>query len=119
MNWYLAKIIFQIICGKGEHTPQFDEQLRLISAGDEDEALQKAKSLGEREQETFLNAHGKVVKWKFIDVAELIRLSTMVDGAEVYSHIQECDAPDLYLDMVQQKAARLNDVESKKLLHLL
>ncbi|MEP7129294.1 MAG: DUF4288 domain-containing protein, partial [Chitinophagales bacterium] len=29
MNWYLAKIVFRIICGDGLHQPQFDEQLRL------------------------------------------------------------------------------------------
>ncbi|RYY10197.1 MAG: DUF4288 domain-containing protein, partial [Chitinophagaceae bacterium] len=27
MNWYLAKLIFRIVCGQGNHTPQFDEQL--------------------------------------------------------------------------------------------
>jgi len=27
MNWYLAKLVFRIICGDGDHTPQFDEQL--------------------------------------------------------------------------------------------
>ena len=35
MKWYLAKIIYRIICGEGIHTPQFDEQLRLIHAEDE------------------------------------------------------------------------------------
>ena len=30
MKWYLAKIVYRIICGEGNHTPQFDEQLRLI-----------------------------------------------------------------------------------------
>jgi hypothetical protein len=29
MQWYLAKLVFQIICGDGNHRPQFDEQLRL------------------------------------------------------------------------------------------
>ena len=41
MKWYLAKIVFQIICGDGKHTAQFDEQLRLIAAADEDEAFGK------------------------------------------------------------------------------
>jgi hypothetical protein len=27
--------------GNGDHTPQFDEQVRLITAGDEEEALEK------------------------------------------------------------------------------
>ena len=38
MNWYLTKIVYQIICGEGNHTAQFDEQLRLIAADDEQRA---------------------------------------------------------------------------------
>ena len=32
MNWYLAKFVYRIVCGNGNHIPQFDEQLRLITA---------------------------------------------------------------------------------------
>ena len=53
MNWYLGKIIFRIICGEGTHTAQFDEQLRLIAATDEEEAFQKATTIGQREQDGF------------------------------------------------------------------
>ena len=45
MNWYMAKIVFRIICGEGHHTPQFDEQLRLIGATNEEEAFEKAKAI--------------------------------------------------------------------------
>ena len=47
MNWYLTKIVFQIICGDGDHTPQFDEQLRLIRADKKEEALLNAASFEE------------------------------------------------------------------------
>ncbi len=30
MKWYLAKLVFRIICGEGNHTPQFDEQFVLF-----------------------------------------------------------------------------------------
>ena len=46
MNWYLTKLVFRIICGEGHHTPQFDEQLRLVSATDECEAFEKAMAIG-------------------------------------------------------------------------
>lgn len=26
MNWYVAKLIFRITCGNGNHQPQFDGQ---------------------------------------------------------------------------------------------
>lgn len=89
MNWYLAKMVYRIVCGDGNHTPQFDEQLRLIRAEDELHAFQKARLLGDREQDNFLNAAQKPVHWKFIDIAELHKLDTMIDGVEMYSKIIE------------------------------
>ena len=55
MKWYLAKIVFRIICGDGKHVAQFDEQLRLISAPDEEKAFEKAQDMGRKEQDSFLN----------------------------------------------------------------
>ena len=55
MKWYLAKIVFRIICGDGKHVAQFDEQLRLISAPDEEKAFEKAQDMGRNEQDSFLN----------------------------------------------------------------
>ena len=45
MNWYLAKMVFRIVCGDGNHAAQFDEQLRLISAGSKEEAFDTAVAL--------------------------------------------------------------------------
>ena len=87
MNWYLAKMVYRIVCGEGNHTPQFDEQLRLIHAEDELHAFQKARILGDREQDNFLNAAQNPVHWNFIDIVELHKLDTMIDGAEMYSRI--------------------------------
>jgi hypothetical protein len=53
MNWFLAKIIYQIICGDGDHTPQFDEQLRLVQAESKLKAIQKAKQVGEKNSLVF------------------------------------------------------------------
>jgi hypothetical protein len=55
MNWYLSKIVFRIVCGNGDHTPQFDEQLRLVSAETKEEAFRKAQQMGKKEEETFYN----------------------------------------------------------------
>ncbi|RYG02923.1 MAG: DUF4288 domain-containing protein, partial [Chitinophagaceae bacterium] len=61
MNWYLSKLVYQIICGDGNHTPQFDEQLRLIQASDDTVAFAKARSFGYREEEVFLNQKQSLV----------------------------------------------------------
>ena len=107
MNWYLAKMVFRIICGDGAHTPQFDEQLRLIHAEDELHAFQKAQLLGEREQDNFLNAFDKPVHWKFIDVCEIHKLDDLIDGAEMYSKICEQEDADAYIHMARLRAANI------------
>jgi len=119
MNWYLSKIIFRIICGDGDHTPQFDEQLRLIIANDEEEAFSKAVRIGEKEQDGFYNHEQKVVQWKFINVAELYKISGLMDGAEVYSRIHETDDPDHYIEFTNKKAAHIQGNGTHKLLELL
>jgi hypothetical protein len=104
MNWYLTKIVYQIICGDGNHTAQFDEQLRLISAADEVEAFSKAQHIGKMEEESFYNQRQQMVSWKFINVCELYKLSELIDGAEIYSRIQEADNADRFVEMVHGKA---------------
>ncbi|MFL9484634.1 DUF4288 domain-containing protein [Chitinophagaceae bacterium LWZ2-11] len=105
--WYLAKIIYRIICGEGEHTPQFDEQLRLIFAEDDLHAFQKARLIGEREQDCFLNSINKPVHWQFIDVAEIHKLDALIDGAEMYSKICEENDAEAYIHVTKLKASHL------------
>lgn len=118
MNWYLAKIVYQIICGSGEHTAQFDEQLRLVNATDQTEAFYKSREIGRSEEDTFLNNVNKPVKWKFIDVAEVYFLDKLIDGAEVYSRIYESDDPDHYIRSVESRAAYLVETANEHTLAL-
>jgi len=112
MNWYLAKLVYRIICGDGDHTPQFDEQLRLIEAEDGLHAFNKAQAMGEREQDYFLNQERSPVQWKFINVSELQLLNTLADGVEIYSRIKEEEDADMYTHMVNIRAAHLLDRHS-------
>lgn len=107
MNSYLAKLVYRIVCGNGQHTAQFDEQVRIIVAHNEQEALQKGRNIGRQEEESFFNQKQQVVKWIFIDVAELHSLESLGDGAEVYSQIKEIDNGDDYCSFVRHKAAML------------
>ncbi len=109
MNWYIAKIIYQIICGSGDHTPQFDEQLRLISANSHLHAFQKARAMGRHEEDCFLNHVNKPVLWKFIDVAEILPLDTLADGAEMYSRINEEEDADSYIRTIRLRAESLGE----------
>ena len=107
MRWYLAKIVYRIICGDGKHTPQFDEQLRLIQANDSFQAFQKARVLGHREQDNFLNTEEKPVHWKFLDVTELLEINEFNDGLEIYSQIKEEPNANLYISNIKKKANHL------------
>ena len=118
MNWYLAKMIFRIICGDGNHTAQFDEQLRLIHAGSKEEAFNKSQALGMKEEELFFNRQQQLVQWQFISVSEIYLLSALIDGAELYSRIEEKDNADAYLHIVSKKAEQLRFGNSHELLNL-
>jgi hypothetical protein len=109
MKWFLAKLVYQIICGDGDHTAQFDEQLRLVAAEDKEAAFAKAVAVGEAEAESFYNQDQVLVRWKFIHVPELYALHGLTDGAEVYSRIREADDAAAYITFVQLKAAALQD----------
>ena len=119
MNWYLAKIIFRIVCGEGHHTPQFDEQLRLIAAENNEQAFCKARAVGEQEACCFANQQQKMVEWKFINVTELYRITEMIDGAELYSRIQETDDADVYMQLANERASFTRQYNTHSYLQLI
>jgi len=118
MNWYLAKLVFRIICGDGDHTAQFDEQLRLIAASSKEEAFNKAQQTGEKEEETFYNNKQQLVQWQFINVSEIYKISQLIDGAELYSRIEERDNAEAYIHIVNQKAENILHSQTHQLLQL-
>ena len=115
MNWYIAKIIFRIVSGEGNHTPQFDEQLRLISAGGEKEAFEKARNIGQQEEDSFVNQKNQLVHWQFINIPELHKLSSLADGDELYSRVHEYDNAKRFIDTINKKADHLRSAFSKTL----
>jgi Domain of unknown function (DUF4288) len=107
MNWYITKMVFRIICGDGNHTPQFDEQLRLMKANSREEAFHKAQTLGGREEEMFFNNNQQLVQWQFISISELYQVNEFIDGAELYSRIEEKEDADNYIHIIHKKAEQI------------
>jgi hypothetical protein len=103
MKWFIAKIIFRI-SNEGSKLAQFDEHLRLIAAADFDEAFMKARVLGISEEDTLYTNRDTLVKWEFINVAELIPIQDLKDGSELYSSIHETDEGSSYIKHVHQRA---------------
>lgn len=104
MNWYISKIVFSISSANTAHKPQFDEQLRLIAATSAEEAFLKARKLGLNEEDAYLNDCNNTVKWEFINVSEVVPLSKLEDGMELYSNIYETEEAKSYIHCVHQKA---------------
>jgi predicted RNA-binding protein with EMAP domain len=118
MNWYLAKIVFRIICGDGQHTAQFDEQLRLVAGRDKQEAFSKAQTMGKKEEDAFINQNEQLVRWQFINVSELYQLTELIDGAELYSKIEEKEHAEAYIHVIHQKAENIFFSQTHQLLQL-
>ena len=107
MNLYVAKIVFRISAQNTEHKPQFDEQLRLIYAENQEEAFLKARIIGLTEEDSFLNDKKNVVKWEFINVADITALENLEDGIELSSRIYETEEEHVHVNYVHQKAITL------------
>jgi hypothetical protein len=114
MNWFIAKMVFRIISGDGNHTAQFDEQLRLINAENEDEAFEKARQIGREEEDSFMNQKNQMVKWSFINIPELNRLPSLSDGVEIYSKVNEYDNAKGFIETVNKKAGNIGSAFFKR-----
>ncbi len=107
MNWYLAKMVYRIVSGNGSHKPQFDEQLRIIRAADQKQAYDKVISIGRSRAESFLNHKQQLVRWEFVNIAELYRLPALDDGVEIYSHLLEADNAGAFIEITNDKAEQI------------
>ncbi len=107
MNWYITKLVFQIVTSSNTGTQQFDEQLRLINAESYGKAFEKARIIGKNEEDEFLNNNKQTVKWKFVDVSELTEVKHFIDGMEMHSGIKEMDEASNYTYTIKQKSSSI------------
>lgn len=101
MNWYIAKLVFQILNNSQIH--QFDEQIRIIKAADYNEATEKALQIGKAEEDEFLNTDNHKVYWKFRAITHLSHIQNMENGSELCSQIIEKNPADNYLEAIKLK----------------
>lgn len=104
MSTYLVKLMFNINIDNDSNNSQFDEQTRVVEALSEEEAFQKARAIGRKEEETFLNSENKLVLWKFIDVMELYSISAAKDGEQIYSSTHKKTDTNSFINYIRQKA---------------
>jgi hypothetical protein len=105
MNWYIAKLVFQIV--NKSTKLQFEEQWRLIMAEDMNEVFLKAKILAKQSEDKFLDNHNQWVHWKFKAITVLSQIEHLSDGIELSSSIVEMRESDHYLERIQLKQKAL------------
>lgn len=109
MKWFAVNCIYQVICGEGKHTPQFNEQTRLIQAGGIMQALDKAKLNAVHFNPSFNNCNGDKVVWKFIGVGGISAVEELADGVEVSSRIIEPKSVAQYLEKLAHRNKSLTN----------
>jgi hypothetical protein len=108
-KWFIAKIVFNIVTGSNRTKSQFEEQLRLVEAESIEEALLKARAIGIGEEEDFVNDDGRLTKWEFVDVAELLPIASLNSGVEIYSQIHETEESRQYIHSIHQRGIDLRN----------
>lgn len=111
MNWYIAKVVFNITNQESAQS-QFEEQLRLIEATSVEDAYLKAKTIGINSEEVFSN-NNQITKRAFVDVADLMELSSLKNGTELYSRIHRTTESRSYIHLMHQRgmAIRLSAIQ--------
>ena len=104
----MVKMVFRIVCNTQSGKAQFDEQWWLINGPSEQEALQKARNKGFSEEDSFTGPYTGSVRWKFIEVTDIIQLGELQETHNLLSRIEETDDLKGYLTFVQRKAESIS-----------
>lgn len=107
MEKYLAKLIFNINIDNGRDASQFDEQIRIIESRSVEDAFYKARVIGKKEEETFMDANNELVSWEFIDVADVYPLGELKDGGQVFSNTHKTNDTGSFIKFVRQKSMEI------------
>lgn len=87
-QWYTAKCLYWAEHNGPEppHLPLYETRYLLISAPDEDGAMEKALQIAKDRQHSYLNQYGATVSWKLKQVLEVKEIFNfeLKDGMEIY-----------------------------------
>src|SRR5690606_26913937 len=90
MKAYTAQIIFRIKCGDVS-SEQYEEQWRLVYADDERHALQVARQIRLKDATTFIDRHGRTIKWELVAI-KYIQPVSLENGSLLISTVKEVEA---------------------------
>ena len=107
MKRYLVKLMFNVNINNGANNSEFDEQVRIIESASIENAFLKARSIGRKEEETFMNDLNEPIKWLFIDVVEIYPLEDIKDGEQVYSNTRKIKDTGSFISYIRQKSMEI------------
>lgn len=87
MNTYIVQILYKIKTIP-QGVEQYDEQWRVLFAENEREAISKAHEIAQKEEEQFVDRHGRPVSWELIGIKDLQPFE-IKDGSLVCSNVKE------------------------------
>ena len=87
MAYFCAQLL--IVCIVNRKKPRkrntWDHSFVLIQAKSYEEAFRRALEIGREQETTYLNQQGEKVRWAFVRVESIKRLSHSLDGQEAGS----------------------------------
>jgi hypothetical protein len=91
MNYYIAKLVFQIQVINAKRKIQYEEKLVCINASDMTYAYSRASALALKHETEFMNDNHHHLSWKFLGITDLVPMDKMEADLELYSEIKEQD----------------------------
>ena len=116
MEWYVAKMVYQVVNTKKSHAPQIDEQYKLIQADDRAWAWEKANILGKLGECKLEGIKQESVQWKFINVVDLFEIGELKDGVELFSGTDEPEDIEEYMAVSGMRAKRIMEAFNNQLI---
>ncbi len=107
MNWYLVKLVYKIQQAVEQKSAEFDEQYRLIEADSAEEAMTKSKILGVKNELRSETEDGRLILWKFIDIAFVKQMGELTDGIELCSTTYFADDAVQYEKFIHHQAEKV------------
>ena len=89
MKTYTTQIVYCIEC-EGRPTDQYEEQWRLVYAENEQAAVIEARKIGNNEETTIIDRHGRDIRWRLIAVKDLQEVA-LSNGCLLFSLVKEVE----------------------------
>jgi hypothetical protein len=105
MNRFLIKLNFQIRIA--DDNSRFDEQLRVIDALNEEEAIFKGVALGRSEETLYLNNEAEEVNWKFLGITDVLNVTAMKSGEMVSERLSRKTDHASYTAFLKKKSIEI------------